>query len=197
MSKNNQKSKIINLDEEEINTNTKKNSNLKPNINNLINDDDYKKKLNTIHSGNESDEESDSSKLIKDNENVQKISQEKQINTQESNNENEFEKIDISEFKNQIYVHPLGYNGAYKTIQAAIDAAIPKTKIIIYPAIYKEHLIIKEKSDIELTAYDVNMPPILSASNAPCKHDSRQHSKNRLFQIVAWRHEKRRVQQRP
>ena len=168
MSKNNQKSKIINLDEEEINTNTKKNSNLKPNINNLINDDDYKKKLNTIHSGNESDEESDSSKLIKDNENVQKISQEKQMNTQESNNENEFEKIDISEFKNQIYVHPLGYNGAYKTIQAAIDAAIPKTKIIIYPAIYKEHLIIKEKSDIELTAYDVNMPPILSASNAPC-----------------------------
>jgi len=166
MSKKNLKSNILDLEEEEINTTTKKkSSNSKPAFNNLV-DENYKNKLNTIHSGNESDEESDSSKLINDDDN--NIQQEKNVNTQESNNDNQFEKIDISEFKNQIYVHPLGYNGAYKTIQAAIEAAIPKTKIIIYPAIYKEHLIIKEKSDIELTAYDVNMPPILSTSNAPC-----------------------------
>ena len=55
------------------------------------------------------------------------------------------QKIDFSEFKNQINVHPRGDNGAYKTIQEAIDAAKPKTKILIHPGIYKEHLIITKK----------------------------------------------------
>ncbi len=78
------------------------------------------------------------------------------------------EKIDFSEFKNQINVHPRGDNGAYKTIQEAIDAAKPKTKILIHPGIYKEHLIISKKSDIELTSEDPTMPAIIIAANSPC-----------------------------
>ena len=80
MSKKNLKSNILELEEEEINTTTKKkSSNSKPAFNNLV-DENYKNKLNTIHSGNESDEESDSSKLINDNDN--NIQPEKLINTQ-------------------------------------------------------------------------------------------------------------------
>ena len=57
MSKKNLNSNILNLEEEEINTTTKKRSSIaKPSINNLV-DENYQKKLNTIHSGNESDEE--------------------------------------------------------------------------------------------------------------------------------------------
>ena len=76
--------------------------------------------------------------------------------------------IDFSEFKNQLNVHPRGDNGAYKTIQEAIDAAGPKTKIVIHPAIYKEHLIITQKYDIELTSEDPTMPAIIIAANSPC-----------------------------
>ena len=87
---------------------------------------------------------------------------------EESEEEIKEGKIDFSEFKNQLNVHPRGDNGAYKTIQEAINAAGPKTKIVIHPAIYKEHLIISQKYDIELTSEDPSMPAIIIAANSPC-----------------------------
>ena len=40
-----------------------------------------------------------------------------------------------------------------------------KTKIVIHPGIYREHLIIDKKSDIEIRSLDPEMPAILMASN--------------------------------
>ena len=82
--------------------------------------------------------------------------------------EKKMEEIDFREWKNEIHVHPSGENGAYKTIQEAIDAATPKTKIVIHTAIYKEHLIINKKSDIEIRSLDPEMPAIIMAVNSPC-----------------------------
>ena len=78
---------------------------------------------------------------------------------------NELPPVDFEEFKNEIHVTP---KGEYRTIQSAIDAALPKTKIVIHSGIYKEHLVISKKSDIELTSEDPSMPAIIVSVNTPC-----------------------------
>ena len=80
----------------------------------------------------------------------------------------EIQEVDFREWKNEIHVDKKGEKGAFKTIQAAIDATTPKTKIVIHPGIYREHLIIDKKSDIEIRSLDPEMPAILMASNSPC-----------------------------
>ena len=80
----------------------------------------------------------------------------------------EIQEVDFREWKNEIHVDKKGEKGAYKTIQAAINATTPKTKIVIHPGIYREHLIIDKKSDIEIRSLDPEMPAILMASNSPC-----------------------------
>ena len=87
---------------------------------------------------------------------------------EEASEEEEIKEVDFNEWKNEIHVDKKGEKGAYKTIQAAIDAATPKTKIVIHPGIYREHLIIDKKSDIEIRSLDPEMPAILMASNSPC-----------------------------
>ena len=57
-------------------------------------------------------------------------------NTKVETTQNELPPVDFEEFKNVIHVTP---NGEYRTIQSAIDAALPKTKIVIHSGIYKEH----------------------------------------------------------
>ena len=89
------------------------------------------------------------------------------LNEDESIKE-EIQEVDFREWKNEIHVDKKGEKGAYKTIQAAIDATTPKTKIVIHPGIYREHLLIEKKSDIEITSLDPEMPAILMASNSPC-----------------------------
>ena len=89
------------------------------------------------------------------------------LNEDESLKE-ELQEVDFREWKNEIHVDKKGEKGAFKTIQAAIDATTPKTKIVIHPGIYREHLIIEKKSDIEITSLDPEMPAILMASNSPC-----------------------------
>lgn len=73
--------------------------------------------------------------------------------------------VDFEEFKNELHVTA---KGEYTTIQSAIDAAEPKTKIVIHPGIYKEHLVISKKSDIELTSENPLMPAIIVSANTPC-----------------------------
>ena len=80
----------------------------------------------------------------------------------------EIQEVDFHEWKNEIHVDKKGEKGAYKTIQAAIDATTPKTKIVIHPGIYREHLVVEKKSDIEIRSLDPEMPAILMASNSPC-----------------------------
>ena len=89
-------------------------------------------------------------------------------NSENSLNNDNFQEVDYNEWKSEIHVEKRGEKGAYKTIQEAIDAATPKTKIVIHPGIYKEHLLIEKKSDIEIRSYDPEMPAILMASNSPC-----------------------------
>lgn len=86
-------------------------------------------------------------------------------NTKVETTQNELPPVDFEEFKNVIHVTP---NGEYRTIQSAIDAALPKTKIVIHSGIYKEHLLITQKSDIELTSEDPTMPAIIVSVNTPC-----------------------------
>ena len=80
----------------------------------------------------------------------------------------EIQEVDFREWKNEIHVDKKGEKGAFKKIQAAIDYATPKTKIVIHPGIYREQLIIEKKSDIEIRSLDPEMPAILMASNKPC-----------------------------
>ena len=80
----------------------------------------------------------------------------------------EIQEVDFREWKNEIHVDKKGEKGAFKKIQAAIDNATPKTKIVIHPGIYREQLIIEKKSDIEIRSLDPEMPAILMASNKPC-----------------------------
>ena len=89
-------------------------------------------------------------------------------NNDEESIKEEIQEVDFREWKNEIHVDKKGEKGAYKTIQAAIDATTPKTKIVIHPGIYREHLIIDKKSDIEIRSLDPEMPAILMASNSPC-----------------------------
>ena len=90
------------------------------------------------------------------------------INNDEGSIKEEIQEVDFREWKNEIHVDKRGEKGAFKTIQAAIDATTPKTKIVIHPGIYREHLIIDKKSDIEIRSLDPEMPAILMASNSPC-----------------------------
>ena len=78
------------------------------------------------------------------------------------------EEVEIHERKNEIHVDKSGEKGYFKTIQAAINKAEEKTKIEIHPGIYKEHLIIDKKYDIEIRSLDPEMPAIIMASNSPC-----------------------------
>ena len=80
----------------------------------------------------------------------------------------EIQEVDFREWKNEIHVDKKGEKGAFKTIQEAINATTPKTKIVIHPGIYREHLVIDKKSDIEIRSLDPEMPAILMASNKPC-----------------------------
>ena len=90
------------------------------------------------------------------------------INNDEGSIKEEIQEVDFREWKNEIHVDKRGEKGAFKTIQAAINATTPKTKIVIHPGIYREHLIIDKKSDIEIRSLDPEMPAILMASNSPC-----------------------------
>ena len=78
------------------------------------------------------------------------------------------QEVDFREWEHEIHVSKSGEKKTYKTIQNAIDVATPKTKIVIHPGIYKEHLIIDKKSDIEIRSLDPEMPAIIMASNSPC-----------------------------
>ena len=80
----------------------------------------------------------------------------------------EEEEVDIHEWKNEIHVDKSGDKGYFTTIQAAIDKAEEKTKIVIHPGIYREHLILDKKYDIEIRSLDPEMPAIIMASNSPC-----------------------------
>ena len=90
------------------------------------------------------------------------------INDGEASAKEEIQEVDFREWKNEIHVDKKGEKGAFKKIQAAIDYATPKTKIVIHPGIYREQLIIEKKSDIEIRSLDPEMPAILMASNKPC-----------------------------
>ena len=90
------------------------------------------------------------------------------INDDEASAKEEIQEVDFREWKNEIHVDKKGEKGAFKKIQAAIDYATPKTKIVIHPGIYREQLIIEKKSDIEIRSLDPEMPAILMASNKPC-----------------------------
>lgn len=86
----------------------------------------------------------------------------------QSEQKDQMQEVDFREWKNEIHVDKKGDKKSYKTIQSAIDAATPKTKIVIHPGIYKEHLIIDKKSDLEIRSLDPEMPAIIMASNSPC-----------------------------
>ena len=86
----------------------------------------------------------------------------------EDSSKKEVEEVDIHEWKNEIHVDKSGEKGYFTTIQEAIDKAEEKTKIVIHPGIYKEHLIIDRKYDIEIRSLDPEMPAIIMASNNPC-----------------------------
>ena len=87
---------------------------------------------------------------------------------EDSSIQDEMPEIDFHEWKSEIHVDKRGEKGAYKKIQDAINAATPKTKIVIHPGIYREHLTIEKKSDIEIRSLDPEMPAIIMASNSPC-----------------------------
>ena len=78
------------------------------------------------------------------------------------------EEVDIHEWKNEIHVNKSGEKGYFTNIQDAINKAEEKTKIVIHPGIYQEHLIIENKYDIEIRSLDPEMPAIIMASNTPC-----------------------------
>ena len=80
----------------------------------------------------------------------------------------EVEEVDIHEWKNEIHVDKSGEKGYFTKIQAAIDKAEEKTKIVIHPGIYREHLTLDKKYDIEIRSLDPEMPAIIMASNKPC-----------------------------
>ena len=80
----------------------------------------------------------------------------------------EEEEVDIHEWKNEIHVDQSGENGSFKRIQDAIDKAEEKTKIVIHPGIYREHLVIDKKYDIEIRSLDPEMPAIIMECNSPC-----------------------------
>ena len=86
----------------------------------------------------------------------------------EDSSAKEAEEVDIHEWKNEIHVDKSGDKGYFTTIQAAIDKAEEKTKIVIHPGIYREHLILDKKYDIEIRSLDPEMPAIIMASNSPC-----------------------------
>ena len=49
------------------------------------------------------------------------------------------EEVEIHEWKNEIHVDKSGVKGYSKTIQAIINKAEEKTKIVIHPGIYNKH----------------------------------------------------------
>lgn len=73
--------------------------------------------------------------------------------------------IDFEEFKTELHV---GYKHKFKTIQDAIDAAQPKTKILISPGIYKENVEITAKGDLDIISENPLRPAIILAQNSPC-----------------------------
>jgi len=79
----------------------------------------------------------------------------------------EAEEVDIHEWKNEIHLDKSGEKGYFTTIQAIINKAEKKTKIVIHPAIYNEHLIIDKKYDIEIRSLDPEMTTIIMSSNSP------------------------------
>ena len=85
------------------------------------------------------------------------------LNTQRRKNKIE-NAIDFEEFENEINV---GYYHKYKTIQSAIDAAPPKTKIIIHPGIYRESIVITNKGDLDIISFNSLMPAIIMTQNDP------------------------------
>lgn len=86
-----------------------------------------------------------------------------QNNTKEIIKEEEINPFE--NYKNEIHVHP---KGEYKTIQSAINASKPLTKIKIHPGIYKEHITISKTRDIELCSANAQQPAIVLSVNTPC-----------------------------
>lgn len=70
-----------------------------------------------------------------------------------------------NEFTKEIIV---GHNYEYKTIQSAVDAARPGTSIKIAKGIYRENIMIKAKTKIELCSLDPNDQAIILSENSPC-----------------------------
>ena len=92
----------------------------------------------------------------------------KEIKEDDDSSKKEVEEVDIHEWKNEIHVDQSGENGSFTKIQDAIQQAEEKTKIVIHPGIYREHLVIENKYDIEIRSLDPEMPAIIMASNKPC-----------------------------
>jgi hypothetical protein len=92
----------------------------------------------------------------------------KEIKEDDDSSKKEVEEVDIHEWKNEIHVDKSGENGSFIYIQDAIKQAEEKTKIVIHPGIYREHLVIENKYDIEIRSLDPEMPAIIMASNKPC-----------------------------
>ena len=62
----------------------------------------------------------------------------------------------------------VGKDYEYKTIQAAIDDAKPNNIIKISPGIYRENVVIKGKTKIDICSLDNNDQAVLLSDNSPC-----------------------------
>ena len=62
----------------------------------------------------------------------------------------------------------VGPEDEFKTIQSAVDAAGPKTRIKVKKGIYKENIKIIDKNDIEICSETPLDPAIILSDNMPC-----------------------------
>ena len=62
----------------------------------------------------------------------------------------------------------VGKDYEYKTIQAAINDAKPNNIIKISPGIYRENIIIKGKTKLDICSLDNNDQAVLLSDNSPC-----------------------------
>ena len=87
---------------------------------------------------------------------------------EEENEEEEEENENLNYDRHFDRELKVGKDYEYKTIQAAINDAKPNNIIKISPGIYRENIIIKGKTKLDICSLDNNDQAVLLSDNSPC-----------------------------
>ena len=129
--------------------------------------DSHQDKLILEEKEEEDEEEEKNNNVILNDEDDQKINEEgDEDEEEEEENENENANLNYDRhFERELIV---GKDYEFKKIQSAIDEAKPNNIIKIAPGIYRENIVIKGKTKIDICSLDNNDQAIILSDNSPC-----------------------------